>query len=316
MDKYFDSTNLTGIVYKWRIHLLVIVGIAALLAGIFSGPTFITPLYKSTAILYPANINAYSEESETEQMLQIMMSQDIVDSMIKKFDLAKHYEINPKYKYFKTVLLGQYHDMVSISKTPYEAVQIKVKDRSPDTAAMMVNAIIKFYDKKVDYLHKTKYREVVDMYERQLARKRGILDSLKKIMYKLGTENGIFEYDYQSQEIMRAYLGALDGNPAKINTKEVKRLVKGMQEHSGQLVEVVEMIQNEAANYVDVKQDYEMAQRFVNSNLTYSNIISYPFVPDKKTYPIRWLIVLGAAIAAFVFALFVIFWIERKKIKE
>jgi capsular polysaccharide biosynthesis protein len=316
MDKYFDSTNLTNIVYKWKIHLIVIVGIAAILAGIFSGPAFITPLYKSTAILYPANINAYSEESETEQMLQIMMSQEIVDSMIKKFDLAKHYEINPRYKYFKTVLLGEYHDKVSISKTPYEAVQIKVEDRNPDTAAMMVNAIIKFYDKKVDYLHKSKYREVVDMYERQLARKRRILDSLKNIMYKLGTENGIFEYDYQSQQIMRAYLGSLGGNPSKIKSKEVKRLVKGMQEHSGQLVEVVEMIQDEAANYVDVKQDYELAQRFVNSNLTYSNVVSYPYVPDKKSYPIRWLFVVGAALAAFVFALFIIFWIERKKIKE
>jgi hypothetical protein len=181
---------------------------------------------------------------------------------------------------------------------------------------MMVNAIIRFYDKKVDYLHKSKYREVVDMYERQLARKRRILDSLKNIMYKLGTENGIFEYDYQSQQIMRAYLGSLGSNPSKIKSKEVKRLVKGMQEHSGQLVEVVEMIQDEAANYVDVKQDYELAQRFVNSNLTYSNVVSYPYVPDKKSYPIRWLFVVGAALAAFVFALFIIFWIERKKIKE
>jgi uncharacterized protein involved in exopolysaccharide biosynthesis len=81
-------------------------------------------------------------------------------------------------------------------------------------------------------------------------------------------------------------------------------------------VEVVEMIQDEAANYVDVKQDYELAQRFVNSNLTYSNVVSYPYVPDKKSYPIRWLFVVGAALAAFVFALFIIFWIERKKIKE
>ncbi len=317
MDKYFDSTNLLNVINKWKIHLLIIVGITAIFSGIFSGPTFITPLFKSSAILYPANINPYSEESETEQMLQIMMSQDIVDSMVKKFNLPKHYNINPKYKYYKTALFGEYHDKISINKTPYEAVKIVVKDRNPDTAALMVKAIIKFYNKKVSFLHKTKYREVVDMYSRQLARKRGILDSLKNIMYNLGTKNGIFEYDYQSQQIMRAYLGALNsGNPAKINSKEVKKLVKGMEEHSGQLVEVVRMIQDEAANYVEVKQDYEMAQRFIDSHLTYSNVVSYPYVSDKKTYPIRWLIVLIASLAAFVFALSVIFWIERRKVKE
>ncbi len=315
MDKYFDSTNLMRVIDKWKYHLLIIVGIAALLAGIFSGPSFITPLYKSYAILYPANINPYSEESETEQMLQIMMSQDIVDSMINKFDLAKHYHINPHYKYYKTVLLGQYRDLVSISKTPYEAVQIQVKDANPDTASLMVQGIIDFYNKKVDFLHKSKYREVVQMYERQLSRKRSSLDSLKTIMYNLGTKYGIFEYDYQSQQVMRAYLGSLDRNPAHINSKAVKKLVQGMTEHSGQLVEVVEMIRDEANDYVTVKKDYEMALRFVDSNLTYSNVVTYPFVPDKKSYPVRWLIVIIVSLAAFVFALLIIFWIERKRVR-
>jgi len=58
-----------------------------------------------------------------------------------------------------------------------------------------------------------------------------------------------------------------------------------------------------------------MAMRFVDSNLTYSNVVTYPFVSDKKTYPIRWLIVVVASLAVFVFALFIIFWIERKRVQ-
>jgi len=86
-----------------------------------------------------------------------------------------------------------------------------------------------------------------------------------------------------------------------------------MQEHSGQLVEVVEMIQDEAANYVDVKQDYELAQRFVNSNLTYSNVVSYPYVPDKKSYPIRWLIVLLSVIGTYIVTFITLSVIEKNK---
>ncbi len=313
MDKYFDSTNMLNVVAKWKYHLLIIVGITALLAGIFSGPRFITPLFKSYAILYPANVEPYSEESETEQMLQIMMSQDIIDSMIKKFDLAKHYEINPGYKYFRTVLLAEYHEKVSITKTPYEGVEVVVKDRSPDTAKLMVDAIIDFYNKKVDWLHKEKWREVADMYSRQLARKRHDIDSLKNIMFELGTQYGIFDYEYQGKEITRAYLNALLSNPSKAKNKELKKMLTGMEQHSGQLVEVTNMIENEAINYVTVKQDYEMAVRFIDSKLTYSNIVTYPFVPDKKTYPIRWLIVVISSLAVFTLALFIIFWIERRK---
>jgi uncharacterized protein involved in exopolysaccharide biosynthesis len=314
MSNYFNSSILLKLIDKWKYHLLVIVAVAALLAAIFSGPTFITPMYKSYAVAYPANIEPYSEESETEQMLQIMNSQDIIDSVIKEFDLAKHYEIDPDYQYFRTALLYEYGQNVKISKTPFESVRIEVSDKSPDTAKLMVNAILNFFNKKIAKLHKDKYAEVVNMYERQLFYKKQTLDSLKQIMFTLGTEYGLFEYGYQSQEIMRGYLRTLTGSGAeRVNTKEVKRMLESMENKSGQLIEVVQMIQDEARTYVDVKLDYEMAQRFLRADMTYSNIITYPFVADKKSYPIRWLVVVIVSIAAFVFSMLVILFLEKRK---
>jgi len=313
MDKLFNSAHLINIIAKWGYHLLGIVIVAAILAGIFSGSAFITPKYNSHAVVYPANIEPYSDESETEQMLQILNSQDIVDSIINKFDLAAHYEIDPQYKYFKTALYNTYHEHISIGKTPYESIRIEISDRNPDTAAMMVTAMLKFYDNKVSSMHKTKSTEVIEMYNYQLFKKRKCLDSLKNILYKLGTEQGIIEYEYQSQEIMRGYLGTVDGNNSKINKKEVDKLLRNMEKGSGQLIEVVQMIQDESRSYVEVKLDYEMAVRFNDSNLSYSNIISYPYASDKKSYPIRWLIVVIVSLASFVMALLIIFFLESKR---
>lgn len=314
MDNFFNSSNLIKLISKWKYHLLVIVGVSAIVAMIFSGPSFITPKFKSYAVVYPANIEPYSEESETEQMLQIMNSQDITDSVIKKFNLAGHYKINPNYKYHQTVLFYEYHQNVKISKTPYESVQIEVFDKSPDTAMLMVTTILHFYDKKISSLHKSKYREVADMYQKQLALKRGTIDSLKQIMFTLGTKYGIFEYDYQSQEIMRGYLKTLTGEGAeRINTKEVNRLLSSMEQKSGQLIEVVQMIQDESRTYVETKLDYELAVRFLHANMTYSNIVTYPYVSDKKSYPIRWLIVVVVSLAAFVFTMIIILFVEKRK---
>jgi len=272
-------------------------------------------MYKSFGVAYPANIEPYSEESETEQMLQVLNSKGIVDSMIIKFQLAKHYGINPDYKYFKTVLVNTYYDNVRISKTPFESVRIEVLDKSPDTAALMVEAIFHYYDQKIASLHKSKYKEVIDMYGAQLARKRATLDSLKNVLYVLGTEQGIIQYEYQSQEIMRGYLKTVDGsNGSGINTKEVDRLMQNMEKASGQLIEVVQMIQDEARTYVEVKLDYEMAIRFYESNMTYSNIITYPYPSDKKSYPVRWLVVVIVSLATFIFTLLIIFLFEGKKV--
>ena len=314
MENYFKSANLIDVLTKWKTHLLIIVVIAALLAAIFSMPVFITPLYKSYAVVYPANVESYSEESETEQMLQILNSQDIKDSVIEKFNLAKHYDINPEYKYFRTALLNEYKEKVSISKTPYESVRIEVLDHNPDTAALMVEAIIHFYGEKISDLHKSKYAEVIEMYANQLQKKRNALDSLKNRMIKLGTEYGIIQYEFESQEIMRGYLKTVYGNNAShINSKEVDRLFKNMQNYGGELVELVRMIEEEATSYVSIKEDYELAMRFYNSNLTYSNIVSHPFPADKKAYPIRWLIVVVVALASFVLATLVIFILESRK---
>jgi len=313
MARFFSSSELLKLVDKWKIHLLVIIGITAILAAIFSGPTFITPLFKSQAILYPANVESYSEESETEQMLQIFGSQDITDSIINKFDLGTHYEVDKNYKYYQTVLYYEYSEKVKISKTPYESVSIVVLDKDPDTAALIVEALINFYDKKVGRLHKSKYIEVVTMYDYQLQRKKSTIDSLKSILRVLGNEHGLIEYGGQSQEIIRGLLGTIDGDNAKIDKKEVDRLMESMQEYGGQLVEVVEMIQNESRAYVTVNLEYELAERFLSSDMTYSNIVSYPIVSDKKEYPVRWIIVLVASIAALVFSMLVIMFIENKK---
>ncbi|MDP2722411.1 MAG: hypothetical protein Q8O72_06630 [Bacteroidales bacterium] len=317
MDKFFNSAHIVSLIAKWKYHLISIVGISAILAIIFSGPTFITPMYKSYGVAYPANIEPYSEESETEQMLQVLNSKSIVDSMIVKFDLSKHYDINPEYQYFKTLLVNTYYDNVHISKTPFESVRIEVMDRDPDTASMMVESIFHYYDQKIASLHKSKYKEVIDMYGEQLARKRTTLDSLKTILYTLGTEQGIIEYGSQSQEIMRGYLKTVDNNNGSgINTKEVERLMKNMEKASGQLIEVVQMLRDEAGSYVNIKLEYEMAVRFYNAKMTYSNIITYPYPSDKKSYPVRWLVVVIGSLATFIFALLLIFLVEGKRMNK
>jgi len=311
MNNYFNSRNLLEVLLKWKTHIAVITVTAIILGIIFSGPAFITPLYKSYAVVYPSNIDSYSEESNTEQMLQIFNSMDITDSMIDYFDLGRHYEIDKDYKYYKTALLGEYQDKIKISKTPYESVLIEVYDKSPEQARDMVNKLIYYYNKKVDNLHKEKYREVVEMIGKQLYDKNKLLDSLKRRKAELGEEKGIFEYSSQAREITKGYLGTVDGTGNSINKKEAKRLYKNMSEYSGELIQLDEMINAEANDYVTVKRDYELAKRFVEGNLTYTNIVTHPSVADKKSYPIRWLVVVIAGVAAFVFSVLIIFIVEN-----
>ena len=314
MDNYFNNTSLIRLLLKWKYHLVVIFVVAVVLGAIFSGPAFITPLYKSEAIAYPANINAYSDESETEQMLQIIQSQDIVDSVVNKFKLMEHYEIDPGYPYWRTALMRAYHENVKIGKTMYEAISIVVFDKDPQIAADMADAILYFYNLKIAELHRSKRREVIQMYDGQLMAKRALIDSLKEQLKDLGTTYGLIDYSIQSQEIMRGYLKTFDGSDARaVNTAGVNELKENIQQLGGKLLTTVEMLQHESRTYVDIKVDYEQELRFYNSNLTYSNVISKPYPSDKKAYPVRWIIVALAGVGSLLIAILVIFAIENKK---
>lgn len=301
MDKYFNNVSLFRVIFRWKWHIAAITVLAAALGAFFSGPSFITPMYKSEAILYPSNVSAYSDETFTEQMLQIMESQDIMDSVVNNFDLMKHYEIDKSYKYWKTALIGEYRDNVSISKTPYDAVKIKVLDKDPQIACDMVYDIIRLYDQKVGKLHKIKRLEAVNMFKDQLDGKAAFIDSLKKELAQITSEHNILNYSYLSGENSISYFNN--------NNDDTKTFMP-------EVINLVELITNESANYSDVKLEYELELRFYESDMTFSNVISEPFVADKKSYPVRWVIVALCGISALVLSVFVVYIFDRKDINK
>ncbi len=312
MKIYSDNSSLLGIIMKWWIHILVIAIIAVLLGVLFSSSIFITPKYKSFAVVYPANISPYSDESETEQMLQLLQSKDIKDSVINKFNLTEHYGTDSSFKYFYSTIYYEYGQNVSISKTPYESVDITVLDKDPVMANDMVLAILDFYNKKVRKLHNDKYIEVIRMYEAIIDKKQAHIDSLKLRLQTLSMEYGLIEYEAQAEEITRGYLRTVTGASTNtINNREVMRLKKNIEEHGGELIEIVEALRNEAINFSLLKVDYETAVRFYTDELTYANVITPPYPADKKAYPVRWLIVVFTLIATIFLTIIVILIIER-----
>jgi capsular polysaccharide biosynthesis protein len=317
MERYFNNTNLINLLLKWRIHLLVILSAALVLAVIFSGPFFITPKFKSVAVVYPANVSPYSEESETEQMFQILQSQDIMDSVITKFNLPEHYKIKPDYKYYKTAIYYEFSQNIKIEKTPYDAVRIEALDKDPVMASDIVEAIINFYNMKVRLMHNEKYFEVMDMYRLLLLKKERDIDSLKIALYTLSIESGLLGYDQSSEEIMRGYLRTVtSGAAGNINSSEVKRLKENMERVGGDLILLTESIKNEARAYTAFKVEYEDALRFYNASLTYCNVITKPFPSDKKSYPVRWLIVSMTFILTFFFSIVVILMVENLRVSK
>lgn len=305
MDKYFDNTSLMKVIGKWKKHIIIITIAAAIIGAVFSSSYFITPMYKSEAVLYPDNIWELSDETNTEQMLQVIQSQDIVDSVINDFNLGKHYEIDKDYKYYKTALINEYRSNVSISRTPYDAITIKVLDRDPEIACGMVNDIIRLYDLKVRSLQKTKHLEYIDQLRFQLSNHDKHLDSLKNRLNEIAVNYGVISVPEQAKEITRAL--------ASGNSSRVSELKKNLEAYGPEVMDITDKIHTESRIYSEVRKEYEQYIRKYYANLTHSNIISSPYPSDKKAYPVRWVIVVLCALSSCVLSTLVIYAIEHNR---
>ena len=304
MDNNFNNLSLVQLVLKWKWHIIIITVVAALCGAIFSSSLFITPLFKSVAVAYPANISPYSDESETEQMLEIINSASIMDSIVAKYDLWTDYKINKNDQYAKTYMINEYRSKIKIGKTPYEAVSITVMDKDPFVACDIAKDILNFYDQKVHDLHTQKDAEVVDMYELQLRMKQHDIDSLKQALTDLATNYGVLNYSGQLREVTRGFING----SAKAN-----ELKQNLEQYGADAVDLETKIIAEANTYSLIKRDYEQSLRFFNSHLTYSNIITEPFPADKKAFPVRWVVVALCGLGAFLLSIVVIFVIENRK---
>lgn len=306
MNNYFDNTPLVQTIFKWKWHILIITLVAAVLGAIFSGSKFITPLYKSNAIVYPTHTEEYSDETITEQMLQIMQSQEIMDSVVEKFDLMKHYKIDYGYKYWKTALIGEYRSNVSISRTPYDAVIIKVYDSDPEIACAMVYEIVNQYNIVIERLTKSQRGEQARMFKSTLRDNEMFLDSLRERLTTIGTEYGIVDVESQAKEITRAYLN--NGKSDKVN-----ELKENLEKYGPEVNIINDLIYFASENYHLTKADFERETRYCANNISFANMVSNPFVADKKAYPIRWVVVALCAVCACFISILVIYMMERKK---
>jgi capsular polysaccharide biosynthesis protein len=315
MEEYRQSAlYYVKLIGRWKMQFLIITILAAIGAAVFSSEFFIKPRYKSDATVYPANVIPFSGESTTEQLLQMLQSTYIRDAVIQKFNLAKHYKIDTTGKEAKAALNGQYKSFVSVSKNEYESVDIEVTDIDPQLACDMVNEIIFQLNNKISTLHKEKTREVKKIVEGQLKLKTKQLDSLGSALAELRVKYQILDYNIQVEEVTKGYMNALSSGRG---AKDIDVLLRNLEEKGGDYYKMKVAYDAILAQYNAVRNEYDNIQRELDKKFTYTYVVSSPTPADKKSYPVRWLIVVISVVAANMFLFSIIIINDyRKRLQE
>jgi uncharacterized protein involved in exopolysaccharide biosynthesis len=296
---------------RWRTFALV-GGLAAMLATVFSDPAFIKPRFRSSAIVYPVNLTSYSQETRSDQLLQLLESNSIRDSLITHFDLMAHYAIDPARPLGRFFLYNEYAEHVTIGKTRYESVQVEIEDEKPEVAQGMVLDLLDQADKLARRLQREKSIEVLAINDRELKLARHKLDSVEARLDTLRRRTGLLNYDAQTEEVTRGYMRMLGNGGSGTGRDEAKGLLKALGEQGGEFRALTDLADAYRNIFIDRQNAYEKTLTDVNKELTYTNVVVYPELPDKKVYPIRWLIVVISTASA-MFLAFVLLMIQGQR---
>lgn len=312
MNNEFTFSGLIEVIRKNSKTLLILTVVSTILGTIFSGPQFIKPKYKSVAVVYPVNIFPYSIESETEQMMQVFEASEIRDFIIEKYDLYKHWDIDVDSKKARYYMLQTYSENVSINKTNYESVIINVMDFSPDTSKLIADDILNQFNLKARELGQEKSMEFLIMSEEILAYRRNKIDSLAATLDSLRMGKNILDYELQIQEVTQGYYRMLanGGGGNKIN--EAQKLLDNLKSYGGEFNELTILMEYYLEDYSEWTIKRNEFYNDSHKRLTYLNVIEKPEVPVKKSYPVRWVILLSVIMGTLLFAIVLLSLFQKK----
>jgi len=311
MQSELSFKNIQSVIVKRRIPLIIIALISGVLAVIFSGESFLKPRYKSSAAVFPINVEPFSDESETEQMMQLFDNNLIRKNIIEKFDLGNRYGYKPEDKNYMHLVNKLYDERVSISPTRYESVEIICQDEDPKVAKEMVEEVILQYNQNVLKIEQDFHREYYEMLSDEVDVQQGWIDSLNNKMYQIKARTGIVDYDLQVERITEGYMKLLEKNVQGSRMQEVELLMAGMRKDGANLRSMNLLVEYIAENMQETYEAKSMEYSKLVRKVSYANVVKSPEETDKKHWPVRWLI-LALALFSSLFAAIVFFMLIEK----
>lgn len=314
MDNFFDNQRILNLIWKRKIHFVIIGFIAIVLGAIFSGPVFIKPKFKSSARIYPTNLGEMSEESKTEQMLEIINSNTVKFKMFDAFQSKDIFNVSKDDPFYLTYTFDIYNKNVKATKTQNETVEIKIMAYDPQMASDMCDSLIHFYNQTVGDMYRAKNLELVQISKKQLDRKYAEADSLIQLLTGIRTSTGIVDVENQVPEVTRGYVRALvDGGGNSSDINRIKEIFGNLLKVGAEARSLEVLFEGVLEDIIKIKEVYELNLSEYEKNITYSHVVEQPFPADKKSYPVRWLIVVFSAFSAVFMALLVFLILDYRK---
>ena len=317
---------------KKYIKSLCVIFFLTIIVSVWVSLFLIEEKFKSSVTIYPTTTNSISqallvehnpyrkdvlefgEEEHAEQLIQVLNSDEIKDSIVNRFNLFNHYEVNPSDVHYQSIMNELYRQAISIKKNRLNAIEITVLDKDPQIAADIANEYLDLIDFVIARIRQNRAQQALEVLQKRkdlLYHQRNVTqDSLK--VYR---SYGIVSTVHQIERLTEQYAIALAANNLN-GANRIKKELNNLSEHSGnhdvllrksyEIEEELSLIEFES-DRVAIDTEYTLENKFV---------INRAYPADKKAYPIRWLIVFSSLVSVFIITILSISILESMNVNK
>jgi capsule polysaccharide export protein KpsE/RkpR len=273
---------------------MIVVILAAMVSAIAS--FLLKPKFKSLAVVYPVNLSPSSEESNTEQLLQYFNSEEVMEAVAQKFDLYTHYGIDTTEAEHNSLFKFMFNSNVKISPTLYESVEIEVKDESPKMAQNIAQGLIDQTNYLIFSVKRERLFEYINNTGLAISNEFNSIDSLNLKIRDIRVKYNIIDVQAQAKYLSKKLLAD------KTLVESDKALLEGLKTKSTEMEKLWNLM---SGRMKTINEFIEQKDKYLfdyNSRISFTNIVTKPSFPDKKCFPVRWIIVTVSTLSAFVMA--------------
>lgn len=183
IDKDADVIQVVRFIYRYR-KLYIIVMLAALVCAVLVS-LMMKPQYNSSGILFPVQNHsiesvidnpAFGYDVEADRLLQVLYSEEVLDSCAVKFDLYYQYGVDPSAPDARDQLKDKFNRQVTFSRSQYVSVVISATTVEPQLSADMVNYIISLSDGIRNRIYKKNLLIVYQSLEKEYTERQNYLN--------------------------------------------------------------------------------------------------------------------------------------------
>jgi len=326
-----SSTHLLAFFYKWRKTIFAVTVLAMISSTLVAW--MIPEKFKSTVILFPASsvsiskslmsqnfspqsdLLQFGEEDDMERMLQVLNSEEIRERVVSKYKLMEHYCIANDNEFKRTLLRQEYDDNIQFKKTEYMSVKIEVLDRNPDMASNIANDIAALYDSTMTRMKHERALDAFNIIKKEYEYFQKDIEAKEDSLHKL-MELGVNDYESQADRLNEALGKAIvEGKTAAATSLGEK--VKILSAYGTAYMALRDNLYRMREQSNILKEKYDQAKVDAEQSLPEKFVVDRAFPAERKSYPIRWVIIAVATLSTLIVTLLTIALLENfKKIQQ